>query len=133
MIGCGFDLSVSSDIITAMWHKWVFISTLGALTSLMRGTVGDVVAAPGGERVGPAILAEAAAVSAAAGRPVPAEEFAATAAGITEAGSTDTASMYRDVAAGRPTEVEHILGDLTARARDTRRGHPVYSISPHST
>ncbi|GAA4619788.1 ketopantoate reductase family protein [Actinoallomurus vinaceus] len=117
LAGSGFDLSVSSAIITAMWHKWVFISTLGALTSLMRGTVGDVVAAPGGERLGPAILAEAAAVSAAVGRPVPAEELAATAAGMTEAGSTDTASIYRDVAAGHPTEVEHILGDLTARAR----------------
>ena len=114
---CGFDLSVSSDIVTAMWHKWVFISTLGALTSLMRGTVGDVVAAPGGERLGPAILAEAAAVSSAAGRPVPAEEFAAIASGITEAGSMDTASMYRDVVAGQITEVEHILGDLIARAR----------------
>ncbi|MEV0405518.1 ketopantoate reductase family protein [Actinoallomurus sp. NPDC050550] len=117
LAGSGFDLSVSSDIITAMWHKWVFISTLGALTSLMRGTVGDVVAVPGGERLGPAVLGEAAAVSAAAGRPVPTGELAATAAGVTEAGSTDTASMYRDVTAGRPTEVEHILGDLTARAR----------------
>ncbi|MEV5750530.1 2-dehydropantoate 2-reductase [Actinoallomurus sp. NPDC052308] len=117
LAGSGFDLSVSTDIITAMWHKWVFISTLGALTALMRGTVGDVVAVPGGELLGPAILAEAAAVSASAGHPVPAEELAATAAGMTEAGSTDTASLYRDVAAGRPTEVEHILGDLTARAR----------------
>ncbi|MCX5125379.1 ketopantoate reductase C-terminal domain-containing protein [Streptomyces sp. NBC_00347] len=25
--------------------------------------------------------------------------------------------MYRDLLAGHPTEVEHVLGDLTARAR----------------
>lgn len=115
--GAGFDLSVSPDIIAAMWHKWVFISTLGALTSLMRGAVGEIVAVPGGERLGPAILAEAAAVSAAAGHPVPAGQLDATAATVTEAGSPDTASIYRDLAAGRPTEVEHVLGDLTARAR----------------
>lgn len=100
-----------------MWHKWVFISTLGALTSLLRGTVGDIVAVPGGERIGLALLAEAAAVSAAAGHPVPDGTAAMVAATVTRAGSADTASIYRDAAAGRPTEVEHILGDLTARAR----------------
>ncbi|WP_254710173.1 hypothetical protein [Streptomyces lunaelactis] len=40
------DVSASADIVGAMWHKWVFITTVGALTCLMRGTVGDVVAAP---------------------------------------------------------------------------------------
>jgi 2-dehydropantoate 2-reductase len=36
---------------------------------------------------------------------------------MTEAGSSFASSMYRDVEAGRRTEVEQILGDLTARAR----------------
>ncbi|WP_214415542.1 2-dehydropantoate 2-reductase [Sphaerisporangium fuscum] len=115
--GAGFDLDLSADIIGAMWHKWVFISTLGALTSLLRGTVGDIVAVPGGERLGPAILAEAAAVSAAAGYPVPDGALAVTTAMVTQPGSRDSASMSRDLAAGFPTEVEQILGDLTARAR----------------
>ncbi|MEU4225202.1 2-dehydropantoate 2-reductase [Nonomuraea sp. NPDC026600] len=129
LTGAGFDLSVSPDIITAMWHKWVFISTLGALTSLMRGAVGDVVAVPGGERLGPAILAEAAAVSAAAGHPVPAPQLDATSAVVTEQGSPDTASIYRDLAAGRPTEVEHILGDLTARARALGVNTPLLDLA----
>jgi 2-dehydropantoate 2-reductase len=127
--GAGFDLSLSPDIITAMWRKWVFISTLGALTSLMRGAVGEVVAVPGGERLGPAILAEAAAVSAAAGHPIPSDELDMVTAVVTEAGSKDTASIYRDLAAARPTEVEHIFGDLTARARALGVSTPLLDLA----
>jgi 2-dehydropantoate 2-reductase len=113
----GFDVDVRADIMAAMWHKWVFIATAGALTCLMRGTVGDIAAVPGGRGLAEAILAEAAAVAAAAGFPVPDGELAATRATMTEAGSSFASSMYRDVEAGRRTEVEQILGDLTARAR----------------
>jgi 2-dehydropantoate 2-reductase len=65
--GAGFDASVSDEVIARMWQKWVFIATIGAMTSLMRGTVGDIVAVPGGRDLGPAILAEATAVASAAG------------------------------------------------------------------
>jgi 2-dehydropantoate 2-reductase len=115
--GGGFAVFTSADITAAMWHKWVFIATLGALTCLMRGVIGDIVAVPGGADLGPAILAEAAAVSEAAGYPVPADSLASTAATVTEPGSAFAASMYRDVVAGAPVEVEHILGDLCERAR----------------
>ncbi|WP_395365874.1 ketopantoate reductase family protein [Streptomyces sp. YH02] len=103
--------------VTAMWHKWVFITTLGAVTSLMRGTVGEVYDAPGGPALAPALLDEASAVAAAAGHPVPEAERATTLAVVAAPGSPMVPSLYRDLAAGRPTEVEHLFGDLTTRAR----------------
>ncbi|NUT36703.1 MAG: ketopantoate reductase family protein [Hamadaea sp.] len=116
LTGAGFDVSTSPDIRTAMWHKWVFISTLAAMNTLVRGTVGDAVAVPGGDRLGPALAAEAAAVAGAAGHPVPSATLATVENFMTRPGSADTASLYRDLAAGLPTEAEQILGDLTARA-----------------
>ncbi|MGW6390475.1 ketopantoate reductase family protein [Streptomyces sp. NPDC055103] len=113
----GIEAPVPERILTAMWHKWVFITTFGAVTSLMRGTVGDVYDTPGGPALGPAVLGEAAAVAAAAGHPVPEAERAATLAVVSAAGSPMVPSLYRDLAAGRPTEVEHLFGDLTERAR----------------
>lgn len=113
----GFDFAVSDDILGAMWHKWVFISTLGALNTLARGTVGEAVAVPGGDTLGTRLAAEGASVAAAAGHPVPQSTLDGIAAFTSRAGSADTASLYRDLAAGRPTEAEQILGDLTARAR----------------
>jgi 2-dehydropantoate 2-reductase len=129
LAGAGFHVTVAPDIVAAMWHKWVFISTLGALTTLMRGTVGDIVAVPGGDRLGPAILAEGAAVAGAAGHPVPAEAIAFTTGLVTEAGSTSTASIYRDLTSGQPTEVEHIFGDLVARARALGVATPLLDLA----
>lgn len=113
----GIDAPVPASIVTAMWHKWVFITTIGAVTSLMRGTVGEVYDSPGGPDLGPAVLAEGAAVAAAAGHPLPEAERAATLAVVKAPGSPMVPSLYRDLVAGRPTEVEHLFGDLTARAR----------------
>ncbi|MFJ4776113.1 2-dehydropantoate 2-reductase [Streptomyces sp. NPDC088762] len=113
----GIDSPETEDIVAAMWHKWVFISTLVALTCLMRGTVGEVNAVPGGAALGPALLSEAAAVARAAGHPVPDAELAFTTATVTTPGSPLTPSLYRDLVAGAPTEADHVLTDLTVRAR----------------
>jgi 2-dehydropantoate 2-reductase len=127
--GAGFDVATSDEIIARMWQKWVFVATIGALTCLMRGTVGDIVAVPGGGDLGPAILAEACAVSAAAGYPVPADAIAGTTRMITEAGSPVTSSMSRDVAEGRPAEVEQVLADLARRGAGHGIKTPLFDLA----
>jgi 2-dehydropantoate 2-reductase len=127
--GAGFDVSISDDIVADMWHKWVFIGTVGALTCLMRGTVGDIVAVPGGRALGPAILAEASAVSAAASYPVPADKVAATTQAVTQDGSLLTSSMSRDLADGRRVEVEAVLADLASRGADLGEPTPLLDLA----
>ena len=126
--GAGFAVGTSPDIVAAMWHKWAFIATVGSLTCLMRAPVGDIVTA-GGAWLGPAILAEAAAVCAAAGHPLPEADAATTTAMVTEAGSPLTSSAYRDLVGGYPVEVEHIFGDLVARARKLGVDTPVLDLA----
>ncbi|WP_457029619.1 ketopantoate reductase family protein [Kitasatospora sp. P5_F3] len=125
----GIDGSASADIIGAMWHKWVFISTVGAVTCLLRGTVGEISAVPGGTAFATAVLAEAAAVAAAAGHPVPAAELVLVEDMVTQSGSPLVSSMYRDVVAGRPAEVEQLLGDLVARARELGVATPLLDLA----
>jgi 2-dehydropantoate 2-reductase len=127
--GAGFDASISDEIILQMWQKWVFIATVGALTCLMRGTVGDIVAVPGGRDLGPAILAEATSVSAAAGYPIPQAVTANTTRSITEDGSNLTSSMSRDVAAGRSAEAETILADLARRGNQLGITTPLLDLA----
>ncbi|MEU4063913.1 ketopantoate reductase family protein [Streptomyces wedmorensis] len=127
--GAGIDAPVPDRIITAMWHKWVFITTFGAVTSLMRGTVGEVYDAPGGHSLAPAVLDEAAAIAAAAGHPVPESERAATLAVVSASGSPMVPSLYRDLAGGRATEVEHLFGDLTDRARALGVATPLLDLA----
>jgi 2-dehydropantoate 2-reductase len=125
----GFELSISPDPMAAMWHKWVFIATIGALTCLMRGTVGDIVALPTGPELGPAILVEAAAISAAAGHPVPSPQIGATRVAITQPGSSLASSLYRDMRENAGTEVEQVLGDLVARARTFGIATPLLDLA----
>nr|WSW65447.1 ketopantoate reductase family protein [Streptomyces sp. NBC_00995] len=126
--GAGIDTHRSRDVVGAMWGKWVFISTLAGLTCLMRGTVGDVRAVPGGPGFVTALLAESAAVAAAAGHPVRETELDAVTAMLTTEGSALTASLYRDVVQGAPTEAEQVFGDLVDRARRLRVDTPLLDL-----
>ena len=63
MADANFDVSVSDNILLRMWEKWVFLATLAASTCLMRGSVGDILAAPDGKRVIENLLGECRAVA----------------------------------------------------------------------
>src|ERR1700724_2015381 len=43
-----FGSVASEHIVQEMWEKWVFLASLAASTSLMRTSVGNILAAPGG-------------------------------------------------------------------------------------
>ena len=49
MAGSNFNSAASEQIIHDMWEKWVFLASLAASTSLMRASVGHILAAPNGK------------------------------------------------------------------------------------
>jgi 2-dehydropantoate 2-reductase len=113
--GAGFDAHLSTDIMQAMWEKWVQLASLGAITCLMRGTIGEIVAAPDGAEISLKVLEESAAVATACGHQ-PSETLLSKHAGaMTTPGSSLTSSMYRDLRKGGPVEADHILGDFIER------------------
>jgi 2-dehydropantoate 2-reductase len=127
--GAGFDARSSTTIMQAMWEKWVMLASLGAITCLMRGTVGEVEATPGGADLALQMLAECAAVATAEGYP-PSDEFLTRTKGaLTAAGSGLASSMYRDLQQGRSVEVDQILGDLLARARNHATPAPLLAAA----
>ncbi len=125
----GAHASVTADIIRAMWAKWVFIASTGAVTGLMRAPIGDIVAVQGGKRFAYEVLEEAAAVARACGYAVPAEQLAFTEHMLSAAGSSSMSSLSRDLIAGRPTEVEAVLGDLADRASTAGVATPLISLA----
>ncbi len=44
MRGAGFDARLSRSIEYEMWEKWTLLATVGGITCLMRGNIGEVVA-----------------------------------------------------------------------------------------
>jgi 2-dehydropantoate 2-reductase len=110
-----FDSKASESIVQDMWEKWVFFASLAALTCLMRTSVGNILAAPGGKDFVLGMLDECSAIAAAEGH-APREPFLGRTRGmLTAEGSQMTASMFRDIKAGAPVEADHVIGDLIAR------------------
>ena len=123
--GAKFDAVASDTISQDMWEKWVFIASAAGLTSLMRASIGDIVAA-GGQDVALSIFDECCAIAAHNGfapRPAAIERGRKM---MTAAGSPMTASMYKDIVRGTPVEADHIIGDLLRRA--ARTGSTVPSV-----
>lgn len=111
-----FAVTVPESIVDAMWAKWVMIATVGAVTTLARGTIGDAVAVTDGVAFASGVLEETASVAAAAGHPLGGNEHSAVLQLVTAADSPATSSLSRELLAGRTTEVENVLGDLIDRA-----------------
>jgi 2-dehydropantoate 2-reductase len=124
----GFDARPSDTILQDMWDKWVFLASLAGITCLMRAPVGDIVAAPGGAAVALRLLEECRAVAKRSGH-APAEATLQRARSVlTEAGSSLTASMLRDLQHGHPIEADHVIGDMLARAGSPQDGGSLLAV-----
>jgi len=111
-----FGAVASDHILHDMWEKWVFLASLAASTSLMRTSLGNILAAPGGKDFVLGIFDECKAIATAEGYP-PRTPFVDRVLGmLTTEGSPLNASMFRDIKAGLPVEADHVIGDLIARA-----------------
>jgi 2-dehydropantoate 2-reductase len=115
MVSGNFGSKVSEEIILDMWEKWVFLASLAASTCLMRSSVGNILASPGGKDFMLGMLDECSAVAAAEGHGPRAPFLERTRGMLTAEGSPMTASMFRDIKAGAPVEADHVIGDLIAR------------------
>jgi len=111
-----FDSQSSGQIALEMWEKWVFIAALAGSTCLMRASVGEICAAPGGKDFILKLLDECCAVAAACGyllRPAALDRSREL---LTAGNSPLTASMLRDMELKGAIEADEIIGDLLERA-----------------
>ncbi|GGY24468.1 2-dehydropantoate 2-reductase [Rhodanobacter panaciterrae] len=124
----GFDARPSATILQDMWDKWVFLASLAGITCLMRGSVGDIVAAPGGRAAALTLLEECRVVAERSGH-APGEATMQRARSVlTEAGSSLTASMLRDLQHGHAIEADHVIGDMLARADRRHDEHSLLAV-----
>ena len=116
MANGNFGSVASEHVVQEMWEKWVFLASLAASTCLMRTSVGNILAAPGGRDFILGMLDEVSAIATAEGHAPRAPFLERTRGMLTAEGSQMTASMFRDIKAGAKVEADHVIGDLIARA-----------------
>lgn len=112
-----------------MWEKWTMLSTLAAMTCLMRASVGQIARAPGGAQFAEQLFEECLSIFKAQGYE-PRQQFVeSTRARSIDPQSTLMASMLRDIERGGKVEADHILGDLIARAETQNLSVPNLRIA----
>ena len=107
-----FDSFYKENIEQALWDKWTFLATLAGMTTICRGSVGEIVATPYGKDLSGKMFAECCAIAASQGRPIVQSTQSASQEILTKEESSFTASMLRDLLTGKRDEHKHILGDL---------------------
>ena len=107
-----FNTELSTNIMQAMWQKWVFIATLGLVTCLLNGTIGEINSVPDGESIVLQSRDECAAIATAAGYPPPQPFLDQIRQYYTTKESRLTSSMFRDMQRGASVEADAILYDL---------------------
>ncbi|OCC01394.1 2-dehydropantoate 2-reductase [Labrys sp. WJW] len=129
MQGAGFNAKLSDDIERDMWGKWITLASLGGICCLMRGSVGEIEAAPGGLAFVLRFFDEVVGVVKAVGK-LPGEPVLNMARSmLTQKGSAMASSMYRDLQKGAPIEADQIIGDLLARAQKAGMETPLLSAA----
>jgi 2-dehydropantoate 2-reductase len=108
----GFETELATNIIQAMWDKWVTIASFGLITCLLGGPIGEINAVSDGEQTALLAVDECAAIAKACGFPTSQAALEIVRRVIAQKDSKFTSSMYRDLRKGAPVEVETILGDL---------------------
>lgn len=124
----GVAVTVSTAVHDEIAEKWLMMIALGAANSLLGGTVDEINADAYGAWAIQAILTEATAALAELGMcPRPAALAALTRL-LSDRASVQTASLYRNMLAGRAIEHDTILGDALDRVGD-HRAYPLLSAA----
>jgi 2-dehydropantoate 2-reductase len=108
-------VTVSSDVITAMWVKFAFITSTAILTCLVGADISEIAHTDGGTSLAHNVLDEVLSVAAANGNPLTDSARQALTATLTDPSADFGPSMFRDLNAGRPVEIT-VLTELAERA-----------------
>lgn len=116
LLRAGVDARHTPEIIQMMWEKYVFITALAALTSLMRADMGAILQTQHGRALAEMMLDICRRTAEASGHPPDARRLQAMAAPMFLTNSPLRASMARDIENGAATEAEHLVGHMAALA-----------------
>jgi 2-dehydropantoate 2-reductase len=110
------DWTWSEDILQDMWEKVTFLAALAATTCLFRGNIAEIMATPEGKAIALRCFEANAAIARAEGHP-PGEKILQWAGERLTRPGPQSASMLRDLEAGKPVEADHIVGHMLSLAR----------------
>lgn len=121
----GITAERSENILKVMWTKFVFISTVSGLGSLIRLPIGDYRSVPETREVMISLMREVEAVAREKGVELDADVVQKSLDFTDNAAPYIKPSMQRDVEAGRRSELESMVGVISRKGRELGVGTPI--------
>ena len=124
----GLETRVPENIQVALWEKFEFIASFGGVGAVTRAPAGVMRSVPGTRLLLERAMREIVGLARAGGVPVPDESVANTMKFIDSLPPDGTASMQRDLIAGRPSELEAQSGAVVRLGRARNFPTPVHEF-----
>jgi 2-dehydropantoate 2-reductase len=115
-----------------IWHKYLFITTLSGITTLMRSAIGPIRKVANGENLIEQLSNETATIMRAAGAPIADNIVALQMEVMKKQANTMKSSMLRDIEKCSPIEADHIQGHLLQLAEKHKIHAPLLTIVYHN-
>jgi 2-dehydropantoate 2-reductase len=122
------DVAIADDVVAASWEKFLFIEPLGSVGAVTRAPVGVVRSLPETRALLVAAMEETARLARARGVRLPPEAVARALEVVDRLPADATASLQRDVQAGRPSELQDQTGAVVRLGRESAVPLPVHAF-----
>jgi 2-dehydropantoate 2-reductase len=124
----GVKATVAGDIRAALWEKLLFVGPFGGVGAITRAPAGVFRSLPESRALLEGAMAEIVAVARAQGSALAEDAPAKALAMIDGSPPEATASMQRDIIAGRPSELASQIGVVTRMAQEANVAAPIHSM-----
>ena len=122
------DTRVPDNIQVALWEKFEFVASFGAVGAITRAPASVIRSLPETRSLLERAAQEIVGVARALGIPVPSESVAGTMKLVDSAPPDGSSSMQRDLIAGRPSELEAQSGSVVRLGRACNFPTPVHEL-----
>lgn len=124
---CGVEAIHADDIFVALWTKFLFITSFGGITSLCRATLGEIMESPQTRELLDQAMEEVKILAHKQGIVLAEDIVQSTMTFLESVEPIATSSMQRDVAAGRPFELEAFSGTIVRLGQEHGVRTPVHN------
>jgi 2-dehydropantoate 2-reductase len=124
----GTNVEVPADIQRALWSKFLVVTAFGGVGAVTRAPIGVTRSLPETRRMLEQCMEEVLAVAQARGVTMFDNAVAESMSVLDSIGGNATASLQRDIADGRPTELDYWNGAVVRLGREAEVPTPTHSF-----
>lgn len=128
----GIDVEIPLDIHAALWKKFLFVASFGGVGSVTRAPIGVIRTVPEARRMLQRCMHEINAVARAHQISLSDDVIEKTMAFVDSLAPSGTTSMQRDIADGRPFELEAWNGAVVRSGNEVGVATPLHEFIYHS-